>query len=209
MMGRTMTGAGVLFAGFIMAGMAAATGGCSDPGSSSGAGYAYPYGGASSSSSSGTDPTQQQPDLAIVQTNQTMSASPGQGVGVFVQYQAGGHWNVWWTCDTYKTSLDCSFAVNVTIQTGSIDNLAGQGEATDTVTQVSAQQVEATTVTSTGVDGMTFDTPVGQTIPIITVGASVNGSYSGSFMFFVQNGQINGGYSGALSDPLSFEPTAP
>jgi hypothetical protein len=202
-----MTGAGALFAGFVMAAMAVANGGCGDSASSSG-GYAYAGSSGGGSSSSGAGATQQ-PDLAIVQTDQTMTASPGQGVGVFVQYQAGGHWNVWWTCDTYKTSLNCNFDVNVTVQAGTIDNLAGQGAASYTAAQVNAAQIEATTTTSTGVDGMTFDTPVGQSLPVITVGASVDGSYSGSFMFFVQDGQINGGYTGMLSDPLSFQPTAP
>jgi hypothetical protein len=148
--------------------------------------------------------------LVIVDTNQTMTASPGQGVGVFVQYQSGGHWNVWWTCDTDKTSLDCHFQVIVTVATGTLTNLATQSiEGGATVSQVNAQQLDAFTTTSTGVDGMTFDTPIETELPVITVNASVDGAQSGSFLFFVQGGKINGGYTKTLTNPLQFEPSSP
>jgi hypothetical protein len=148
--------------------------------------------------------------LAVVDTNQTMTASPGQGVGVFVQYQAGGHWNIWWTCDTYKTNLTCNFDVVVTVASGTITNLASQMlQGTDVASQSGDQSVQALTTTSTGVDGITFDTPLGTNLPVITVDASVDGARSGSFLFFVQDGKINGGYAGTLTDPLEFEPSSP
>src|SRR5437868_4514680 len=37
------------------------------------------------------------PILVDVDTNGTMTAAPGQGVGVFTEYTAGGHWHIWWT----------------------------------------------------------------------------------------------------------------
>src|SRR5580704_5505136 len=72
-------------------------------GGSSGGGYYGGSGGGTTSSSSGSGASSQ-PMLVVVDANQTMSASPGQGVGVFTQYQTGGHWNVWWSCDTSVTS---------------------------------------------------------------------------------------------------------
>jgi hypothetical protein len=41
------------------------------------------------------------------------------------------------------------------------------------------------------------------------VAAGVGEPLDGVSMFFVQGGAVNGGYSGALTDPLVFEPSAP
>jgi hypothetical protein len=138
-----------------------------------------------------------------------MTAAPGDGVGVFTEYQTGGHWHVWWTCDTNKTNLPCAFDVTVSIASGSITNLASQAfERTDRLSQPSATQIEATTNTTSAIDGVTFDTPPGSGTPVITLDAKVNGQEDGSFLFFVQKGEVNGGY-GAVSDPLMLEPLTP
>ena len=151
------------------------------------------------------------PILVDVDPNQTMNATPGEGVGVFVEYKTGGHWHVWWTCDTDKTGLDCVFSNTITVATGSISNLVGQMlESSNMATQLNAQKVIVNTDTTTGVDGITFDTPFssGQK-PMITLEAQLNGGDNGQFLFFVQDGQINGGYTGTLTDPLKLEPSIP
>ncbi len=190
---------------------------------SGGGGYGGGSGGSSgggSGSSSGGGSTQ--PMLVDVDPDQTMNATPGDGVGVFVEYKTGGHWHVWWTCDTNKTGLSCSFDNLVTASTGDIENLVGQAlESSDTLTQSGKGQVEALTTTTTGVDGMTFDTPFSSgTTPIITLTMKLNGIESAQFgcqngggncnvLFFVQDGQIDGNYQGSLTDPLMLEPKLP
>lgn len=152
-----------------------------------------------------------QPMLVDVDPNVTMTAQPGQGVGVFVQYKTGGHWNVWWTCDTDKSGLDCAYDNVVTVSTGTIANLQGQLTSPgSTATQEGTQKVEAVTNTSNNVDGMTFDTPfsTGQ-VPQITVNSLLGGCEFGQYFFFVQDGEIDGNYSGMLTDPLIFEPKSP
>src|SRR5690242_1712082 len=62
------------------------------------------------------------PMLVDVDTDQTMNAVGGDGVGVFVEYAKGGHWHVWWTCDTNKTQESCDFAVTMTVAAGKIAN---------------------------------------------------------------------------------------
>jgi hypothetical protein len=183
----------------------------SEPGS----GYSGDGSGGSSGGGTGTGSSSggasAQPMLVDVDPDQTMNAAPGEGVGVFIQYKTGGHWNIWWTCDTNKTGLGCSFDNTVTVSTGSIANLAGQAlETSDSVTQPSTQKVEAVTSTTTGVDGITFDTPFssGQT-PVITLDAKLNGAENGQYLFFVQDGKINGDYQGMLTDPLMLEPKTP
>jgi hypothetical protein len=202
---------GIFGLGIFLAGIAVASIGCGDSSSSSVAWGSATGGGTGSGGTGATGGTTSgptKPMLVMVDTNQTMTASPGQGVGVFVQYQAGGHWNVWWTCDTDKTNLDCHFQVIVSIGNGTLTNV--QSESTGrSVVQPYAQEAEAVTTTSTGVDGITFDTPVGAELPVITVAASVDGAQSGSFLFFVQDGKINGGYTGMLTNPLQFQPSSP
>lgn len=192
--------------------------GCSVQGSTEPEGSGEGYGsGGSSSSSSGSSSSSSgsgasaQPMLVDVDPNRTMNATPGNGVGVFTQYVTGGHWNVWWTCDTSKTSLPCAFDVTVTVSTGTLANVAGQSPLSGSpVTQVSQQSIELVTTTTTGIDGMTFDTvvPAGAT-PIITLNAKLGGVDDAQYLFFVQDGQINGDYAGSLTDPLMLEPSSP
>ena len=80
----------------------------------------------------------------------------------------------------------------------------------DTLTQASPQQIEVRTTTTTSVQGVTFDTivPAGTT-PVITLDAKLSGVEDPSYLFFVQDGNINGDYAGMLTDPLMLEPSSP
>lgn len=188
------------------------SGSSGSPGSSGGGGSTEtPTDDAGTGSGSSSNAPSSQPMLVVVDSNETMSASPGQGVGVFTQYQTGGHWNVWWTCDTDKSSLPCAFDITASVMSGTIENVAGQAlQRTDALNQPSTQEIEATTTTTTTVEGVTFDTvvPSGDT-PIVTVTVKLSGEYDPSYFFFVQDGKIKGGYTGSLTDPLMFQPSSP
>lgn len=147
------------------------------------------------------------PILVDIETNQTMNAAPGQGVGVFTEYTAGGHWHVWWTCDSNLNPQSvCPFDVKISVASGAITNTKTEKfEGADTLTP-SATQLEAQTTTTTDLDGVLFDTDPGA---IITLDATVAGKHDSRFLFFVQDGQINGGFKGNLTDPLMLEGTTP
>ena len=165
------------------------------------AGGSGPVGGGGGS---GSGP--QQPMVVVVDTNQTIDADPGEGVAVLAEYQQGGHWQVRWMCGTNKTGLPCHFDVSASVASGTITNPAGLTLASArSLTQPSAQSVESTTTTTTAADGFTFDAPAGATI---TVDAQIEGQRDGSWLFFVQDGKVNGGY-GAVTDPLLLEPASP
>jgi len=171
------------------------------PTSSSGSGYAggSGYGG-------GTD-AGAQAMLAIVDTDRTLNATPGQGVGVFVTYQSGGQWLVQWTCDTSITQESCFFDIEVNSDNGSAAQLVHDSLATGgTVRTINGSVTEIQTTTTTEEDQAAFTTTPGATI---TVNVELNGQPSGQYFFFVQNGIVNGGYQGTLSDPMEFEPTSP
>jgi hypothetical protein len=169
-----------------------------DSGSSSASESAGSAGGGSSSSSTA------QSLLVDVDTNRTLEATPGQGIGVYVEYAEGGHWTVSWTCDTSLTNLSCNFDVGASVATGAITNLSGSGLGLgDSVNQPTAQELDASTTTTTGIDAVLFDTTPGATL---TVNVTLNAPVS---FFFVQDGQVNGGYKGALTNPLMFQPSSP
>jgi hypothetical protein len=160
-----------------------------------------------SNGSTGDGSPSAHPILAQIDTNQTMTVSPGQGVGVFTEYVAGGHWHVWWTCDSdvNPQSTPCAFDVKISVAAGSFTNVKPENfETKDTFTS-SATQIEGVTTTTTAFDGALFDTAPGATI---TLEATVGGRHDGQFLFFVQNGKVNGGY-GAVTDPLQLVPSSP
>jgi hypothetical protein len=173
--------------------------------SSGGNGSAVSYDGGAASSSTGGGSSQ--PMLVDVDPNLTLTAKPGDGVGVFTEYRTGGHWHVWWTCDTNATNLPCSFQIAASVASSAITNVSSQLlEASDQLTRPGPQDVQVVTTTSTGVDGVQFDVPAGASI---TLDVQLNGQRDGSFLFFAQGGQVNGGYPGTLSDPLMLEPSSP
>jgi hypothetical protein len=146
------------------------------------------------------------PMLVVIDTDQTMTADPGQGVGVFVEYAAGGKWTIWWTCDTAETGQSCDFVVSAAAQTGNISSVEAADLQEGTVTSPTPSRVEARIRTTNQLHGLSFSTAPGA---IITVEASVGGLKDGSFLFFVQDNKVNGGYKGKLTNPLQLQGKTP
>lgn len=156
-------------------------------------------------------PASPAPMLAIVDTDQVMNADPGQGVGVFTEYAAGGKWHVWWTCDTAKSNQDCDFSIIATAASGNIANVDAAELQGGFVVTPTPSRVEARVKTTTQVHGITFTTNPGA---VITLEATVGGLKEGpgpsrSFFFFVQDGKINGGFAGQLTNPLQLQGNKP
>lgn len=186
----------------ILAGAGLLAGCFADSTSTSSTGGGGPYGNSSSGSSSGSGPAA--PLLVDVDTGGTLVTTAGNGIGVYVEYQAGGLWRVSWTCDTLLTNLSCRYVVDVSVSTGAIANTTSDGIGpSDSVAQANPQQLEAVTTTTTGVASMVFDTTPGAAI---TVSVALDAPVS---FFFVQDNLVNGGYTGALTNPLIFQPSTP
>jgi hypothetical protein len=153
-----------------------------------------------------TSPAAGSPLLVEVDTDQTMNAVGGDGVGVFIEYGRGGKWHVWWTCDTDQTKQACDFAVGASVATGAITNVDATELAGGFITSPTPSRVDAKSTVTTEVRGIRFDTAPGA---VITLEASVGGLKDGSFLFFVQNGKVNGGYAGKLTNPLMLQGATP
>jgi hypothetical protein len=154
----------------------------------------------------GGPPRSPSPMLVEIDSDQTLSSPPGDGVGVFVEYARGGHWHLWWTCDTAQTSQSCEFSVSATAASGTITNLDASELEGGFVASPTPSRVDAKSTTTTQVHGIRFDTEPGA---VLTVEAAVGGVKDGAFLFFVQDGKINGGFSGKLTNPLQFQGSAP
>src|SRR5262245_53008903 len=85
----------------------------------------YDDGGVTTVSPPDETPPAQTPMAVTIDTDQTMTAGPGDGTGLFVEYAAGGHWKIWLTCDTNKTGQACPFDVTASTldQSTRISNL--------------------------------------------------------------------------------------
>ena len=153
-----------------------------------------------------TTPGSPSPMLVEVDTDQTMDAVGGEGVGVFIEYAKGGHWHLWWTCDTAQTRQSCDFSVSATAASGNIENVDASELAGGAATSPTASRVEATSSTTTEVHGIRFDTKPGA---VITVDAAIGGFKDGAFLFFVQDGKVNGGFAGKLTNPLQLQGNSP
>jgi hypothetical protein len=165
-----------------------------------------------SGSSSTTGPASPAPMLVVVDTDQVLKADPGQGVGIFTEYATGGKWHIWWTCDTTLSNQQCDVVLSATAASGTITNLdSSELQNSGLVTATSPSRVDVQVTTTTQVHGITFTTNPGE---VITLEATVGGLREGpganhSFFFFVQDGKINGGYTGSLTNPLQLEGKTP
>lgn len=170
-------------------------------------GGTYPPAPAASGSSPTAPSPASEPILVSVDTDRTMDANPGEGVGIFTEYKSGGHWHVWWTCDTNQTQEVCPVDLRVRYE-GRLEDVTGdQLLDTDTISSsVDGREAHVLSTTSTNVAGLFFDTAPGA---IIELEGTIGRISDPGFFFFVQDGKVNGGFDGALTNPLRFHGTKP
>ncbi len=181
----------------LAAGLGALAAGCGDGG---GGGEYY----------AGPEPAYQgpsaNPQQVAIDTGATVKGSPGGGVGVFVEYTAGGHWQVVTQCDTNTSGLSCGFDVFVagvdtatTLSNPQGTNLAGR----DTVSMASDGSLHLATNTGATNGGLTFDATAGATVQLEMY---LDGNIQPDFIYWVGNSVL---HTGAPTDPINFAPSAP
>jgi hypothetical protein len=158
---------------------------------------------AAPSASAGVVTPSTTPLLVEIDTGRTLNADPGQGVGIFVEYASGGKWHVWWTCDTKKTSSSCAFDLQIRSESGDLETIHSEGVlAGDSVNSSDTRTINAMSNTGDNLVGVRFEAPAHG---IITIDATVGGTRDPAYFFFVQDGKPNGGFTGALTNPLRFQ----
>ena len=137
-----------------------------------------------------------------IDTGVGMSASPGEGVGVFVQYAGDGHWDVFTTCDTSASGASCNFDIVVSADPGvMISGVQGADlSAGDTLSLNSDGSFRLVTDTDFGTNGVSFDADPGATIEVDVL---LDGVSQPSFVDAVSGGVL---LQGVPTNPVDFTP---
>jgi hypothetical protein len=154
---------------------------------------------------SGTPAPETTAQTVLIDTDATITASPGDGVGVFVQYASGGHWTIFTTCDTHVSNASCGFDlyVNTTDPQAELSKAQGTDLAgRDGIEMLADGSIHLSTDTSTGSNGFTFDATPGA---IVELNMALDGASQERFVYWVGNGIL---HTGAPSNPVDFQPTA-
>jgi hypothetical protein len=135
----------------------------------------------------------------------TMAADPGNGVGVFVQYDAGGYWTLYTTCDTAVSGTSCNFDILLSADARvSLANVDGVDlDPSDSITLGADGSINLVTDTAFGMNGVTFDADPGA---VIEADVLLDGVPQPQFVFVVSDGRL---LSGVPTNPVDLAPAAP
>jgi hypothetical protein len=126
----------------------------------------------------------------------------GEGAGVFVEYQSGGHWRIWTSCDTFLTDRSCDFEIRATAAFA-IDALVELGlEGADHVDLFGEDTAVFYAHTSVGSDAVEILAPAGEALQIEVV---LDGTVAPDYLVWFGSGHK---HMGASSSPTVFEPNA-
>ncbi|WP_437969971.1 hypothetical protein WMF04_12015 [Sorangium sp. So ce260] len=150
-------------------------------------------------------PPTDEPLLVAIDTGAVLNSEPGEGVGIFVEYAAGGTWRLWTTCDTNTSKVVCSFDLYASVDTSSelFDIVGTDLEKTDATRLVDEGIAYLHAETGSDVDAMTFTTTEGA---IVRLEAYLDGAQEPRYVYWFGDGIL---HEGAPSNPLDFEPTSP
>jgi hypothetical protein len=142
-----------------------------------------------------------------IETGQTLSAEPGQGAGVFVEYLGSGAWYVWSTCDSAVGPWVCKYRMVATPESGatlSNTTLDPADKNGSNRFAESGNQLDATFTTSYEADGFRFQVdPPGAAVQIELW---IDGARDPLLLYW-QGPDAT--HYGAPADPVVFVPTAP
>lgn len=150
-----------------------------------------------------------------IDTGAELGSDPGKGVGVFVQYKAGGEWLVWTTCDTTSSGYLCGFDIVASVksaETLAVEDQSADLEAPDRVVVVDQGAVRLVLQTGADTDGVWLKAPAGVALeldveldggPPVTCDEAGN---CGNIVSWPHGGAVQ---NGAPSNPVELVPTAP
>jgi hypothetical protein len=140
-----------------------------------------------------------------VDADATLSAAPGQGVGLFVEYAEGGHWHLFTACDTAISGASCSFDVLLSTGPGAaLRDVRGEDLVDgDFIGLADDGSIHFVTETSYGRNGLRFDADPGATIALDML---LDGESAPRFVYAVSDGEV---LEGVPSNPVDLAPALP
>jgi hypothetical protein len=145
------------------------------------------------------------PDKVAIDTGATITATPGTGVGVFVEYATGGHWTITTACDTNTSGVSCDFDLFIAGVDPSTKLTNPSGKDLAGLDEVSIQgdgTLHLYTNTSTALDGITFDAPAGAAIQLEMY---LDAQPQPRFVYWIGDKVL---HTGAPTDPIDLTPSA-
>jgi hypothetical protein len=140
-----------------------------------------------------------------VDTDGLIDVEPAEGVGVFVEYNAGGRWHVFASCDTNVSRHDCLFDV-VVHSTGPSGVIAASGEGLeddDNVSLFGSDGVQMVSYTDYDFDGFYVDTDPGSSLSIDVL---LDDQCGARWVYWVDQQAV---HEGAPSTPFELVPSTP
>ncbi len=144
------------------------------------------------------------PRTVAIETGRTLEAPAGEGVGLFVEYQAGGRWHLHTTCDTSQSGYSCDFDVYATVDTsGTIAGITAEGLEPGDVAVRSNTTAHFAARTATGAQGVWIDAWAGASIALEVY---LDGVLEPRYVYWRGDGVV---HAGAPTNPVVFQPSTP
>lgn len=141
---------------------------------------------------------------ADIDAGEQIDVTPGEGAGVFIEYETGGTWHLFASCDTKVSNTQCEWDVVATVAAGEqIDSFSGDDlETNDAIIPID-EGIRLIATTGLDLDGFYFDAPPGSTVRFDVF---LDGGPVPRFVNWVGGGALN---RGAPTNPIDLEPSAP
>jgi hypothetical protein len=144
--------------------------------------------------------------IESIETGQHLTVDPGKGAGLFVEYDTGGFWHVFATCDSATSvagGASCNWDLIASVDPSNQLTVPDQSdlERNDGVYSVDSGAVHLIFNTDVDIDGVGLATqPPG--IPL-TLDVKLDDVHDSSFVSWISGGAVQTG----TSDPAIFTPT--
>lgn len=139
-----------------------------------------------------------------IETGQRITATPGIGAGLFVEYESGGRWRVFTACDTETSGFPCTWDVVASVAADDHLELVEtiDLETEDLVEEVAPGALRLQTSTALGFDGLLAAAPPGSPI---RVDALLDGREVPELISWIHAGTVQR----ARANPVDLHPTEP
>jgi hypothetical protein len=128
-----------------------------------------------------------------IDTGATITHTAGVDAGYYAAYNGSGAWHFEWTCDTAVSSEGCTFSGSIIAPTpsGGLVATCYLCEADDSLSTMpngNNTEIDFSTDTSTGIDGVDFTTTPGSSVEI---NFQINNLYQNDLVFLPSGGQTS------------------
>jgi hypothetical protein len=140
---------------------------------------------------------------STIDTGEGFELDPGDGVGVFVEYDGAGRYYVSTTCDSYRSGYACYFDILLSAAEGEIFDVEPADLEDDGLDFLEDGSVSFRGITEYDVDSFIVQTEPGT---VLSVDVLLDCSCGNPYLFWVGDGAT---HSGSPSNPLELEPSTP